>query len=422
MFIDRAKLDIRAGSGGNGAISFLRLKFMEHGGPDGGGGGRGGSVYFQASTSETTLFKFKYVKKIVADDGEKGMMKDRYGPSAEDIYVKVPVGTVVIEEETERILADLKEDGQIVLIAQGGRGGRGNATFKSSVNRSPKIAENGDPGEFKKVKLELKLLADVGLIGFPSVGKSSILSVISNAKPQIADYEFTTIVPNLGVVNQQNEAPFIVADLPGLIEGASQGKGLGLQFLRHIERCKVIIHVIDMSRDADPYESYVKINEELATYSEILLQKPTIIAASKMDEPGANDQLKKLKAKIKDIKIIPVSLLTNEGLEALVDEAFAMIKKYKPIEEKVEVVEEKVYAFDDTTPIFTIHRKEAHIFVLQGEEIEKQYKKFNLTSDQGLLSLLNYLRKIKVEDALEAKGIQEGDTVILCDFEFTYFG
>jgi GTP-binding protein len=177
-----------------------------------------------------------------------------------------------------------------------------------------------------------------------------------------------------------------------------------------------------MSREADPYESYVKINEELATYSEILLQKPTIIAASKMDEPGANDQLKKLNAKIKDIKIIPVSLLTNEGLEALVDEAFAMIKKYKPIEEKVEVVEEKVYAFDDTTPIFTIHRKESHIFVLQGEEIEKQYKKFNLTSDQGLLSLLNYLRKIKVEDALEAKGIQEGDTVILCDFEFTYFG
>jgi GTP-binding protein len=422
MFIDRVKLDIRAGKGGNGAISFLRLKFMEHGGPDGGGGGRGGSVYFQATTSETTLYQFKFTKKIVAEDGEKGQMKDRYGRSADDVYVKVPVGTIVIEDETNRILADLKEDGQVALIAKGGRGGRGNSTFKSSVNRSPKIAENGDPGEQRKVRLELKLLADVGLVGFPSVGKSSILSVISNAKPQIADYEFTTIVPNLGVVYQQNELPFIVADLPGLIEGASQGKGLGLQFLRHIERCKVIVHVIDMSREADPYKSYLTINEELQSYSEILLQRPTIIAASKMDEPLAQANLKKLKSKIKDKRIIPVSLLTGEGLEDLVDEAFALIKQFKPVEEKVEVIEEKLYKFDNTTPIFTIHRKESHIFILQGEEIETQYKKFNLSSDQGLLSLLNYLRKIKVEDALEAKGIQEGDTVILCDFEFTYFG
>jgi GTPase len=421
MFIDRVHLDVRAGKGGDGAISFLRLKFMEHGGPDGGGGGRGGSVYFQASTSETTLFKFKYQKKIIAEDGEKGQQRDRYGRSSEDIIVTVPIGTVIYDEETNQILADLKIDGQKALIAKGGRGGRGNATFKSSVNRAPKIAENGDPGEFHKLRLELKLLADVGLVGFPSVGKSSLLSVISNAKPLIADYEFTTLVPNLGVVHHRDEKPFIVADLPGLIEGASVGKGLGLHFLRHIERCRVIIHVIDMSRDTDPYQSYLTINNELASYSDVLLNKPTVIAASKMDEPLAEKQLKKLQKKIKDIKIIPISVLSHQGIDQLLDEAYTLLAKAQPIETKEEEVTERVYAFNQDVLPFTIHRKDAHTFVIQGEEVETQYKKFNLSSDQGLLSLLHYLRKLKVEDALEAKGIVEGDTVILCDFEFTYY-
>lgn len=422
MFIDRVHLDVQAGKGGNGAISFLRLKFMEHGGPDGGGGGRGGSIYFQASKSETTLFKFKYQRRIIAGDGENGQSKDRYGPSAEDQVILVPVGTVVYDATTNQVIADLTKEGDRVLIAKGGRGGRGNATFKSSVNRSPQIAENGAPGEKKKLLVELKLLADVGLIGFPSVGKSSLLSVVSNAKPEIADYAFTTLVPNLGVVTLDHEEPFIIADLPGLIEGASQGRGLGLTFLRHIERCKVIIHLVDMSLDDDPRERIDIIHEELKAYSPALLNRPMIIAASKMDEPNAMDNLTILKKKVKNIPIIPISILTHEGINELLKEALRLVKvaSMPTIDTKEEVISEKIYRYEDK-PIFHITRPKSNVFVIQGDAVETQYKKMNVTTDQGFLSLLQYLRKIKVEDALEKLGIQNGDTVILCDFEFTYY-
>ena len=420
MFIDRVTLEVKAGKGGDGAISFLRLKYMEHGGPDGGGGGRGGSVYFQASPSETTLYAFKYKKKISAEDGEKGGARDRYGKSAEDILISVPIGTLIYDAKTGALLADLIELHKPVLIAKGGRGGRGNATFKSSVNRAPRIAQNGDPGEKLTIRLELKLLADVGLIGFPSVGKSSLLAAVSNAKPAIADYEFTTLIPHLGVIQRKNENPYIMADLPGLIEGASLGKGLGLQFLRHIERCRVMVHVLDMASSRDPFEAFHTINHELSTYSPELLTRPTLLVASKMDEPGATEKLATLQKKLKDHIIYPLSLLAEEGLDDLMDAVYqTLLKTPSPVSSEEKRVSERIYTFEHEA-VFTILRPSEHLFILTGETIEQTYRKMNTSTDQGLLSLFRYLRDIRVEEALEAKGVQDGDTVRLCDFEFTY--
>ncbi len=421
MFIDRAQITVKAGKGGDGAISFLRLKFMEFGGPDGGGGGRGASIYFQASRSETTLYKFRYQRKIIAMDGDNGQSTDRYGKSAEDLIILVPIGTIVYDDETQQVIADLFEDGEKAMIVKGGRGGRGNATFKSSVNRSPRIAEKGALGETKKITIELKLLADVGIVGFPSVGKSSLLSVVSNAKPEIADYEFTTLVPQLGVVQRPEKAPFTIADLPGLIEGAHQGKGLGLNFLRHIERCRVLLHVVDMASHRDPVYAYQSILKELKAYAEDLLDKPTLIVASKMDEPAAEANLKKLKTFLKRKKIYPISVLSNEGIPELLD-AIELELSQQPITKKkvVQSPEEKIYTYQIPST-FKITKRSEHIFVIQGEEVEANYQKFNLSTDQGIMSLLQYLRKIKVEDALEKMGIKEGDTVIIGEFEFTYY-
>ena len=420
MFIDRAHLLVKAGKGGDGAISFLHLKFMDYGGPDGGGGGRGGSVYFEASRSETTLYQFKYKKKIIADDGEKGGARDRYGKSAEDVFIRVPVGTIVYNADTNAMIADLTKDGQRVLVAKGGRGGRGNSSFRSSVNRAPRIAQNGDQGEHVSIRVELKLLADVGLVGFPSVGKSSLLAQVSNAKPEIADYEFTTIVPHLGVIQRAYEDSYIMADLPGLIEGAADGKGLGLHFLRHIERCRVILHVIDMGSHRDPFAAYQLINQELASYSPVLLERPTLIVASKMDEPHALEKLDTLKKQMKGFTIYPISLLSEEGIEPLMQAVYETLKLAPlPAHQLEENVKEKVYRFIES-PLFDIERTGEHVFVLKGQPIEEQYRKFNLSSDQGMLTLYRYLSEIKVEEALEQRGIQDGDTVILCDFEFTY--
>jgi len=421
MFIDRAQISVKAGKGGDGAISFLRLKFMEYGGPDGGGGGRGASIYFQASRSETTLYKFRYQRKIIALDGDDGQSTDRYGKSAEDLIILVPIGTVVYDDETQQIIADLSEDGETALIVKGGRGGRGNATFKSSVNRAPRIAEKGAPGEARKITIELKLLADVGIVGFPSVGKSSLLSVVSNAKPEIADYEFTTLVPQLGVVQRPEKSPFTIADLPGLIEDAHKGKGLGLNFLRHIERCRVILHVVDMASHRDPVYAYQSILNELQAYGEDLIEKPTLIVASKMDEPSAEENLKKLKTFLKRKKIYPISVLSNEGIPELLDAIEVELSKHPVTKKKVqESAEEKIYTYQ-TPSKFKITKRSPHIFVIQGEEVETTYQKFNLSTDQGIMSLLQYLRKIKVEDALETMGILEGDTVVIGEFEFTYY-
>lgn len=427
MFIDRARVYIKAGKGGNGMIAFHREKFVERGGPSGGDGGKGGSIYFTADSGLTTLIDFKYRKKIVAGDGENGHGKKMYGKYADDIYIKVPVGTVVIEEGTNRIIADFTKHGQTELIAKGGRGGRGNAKFATSVNQVPRIAENGEPGEEFNAKIELKLLADVGLVGFPSVGKSTLLSVVSSAKPEIADYHFTTIVPNLGVVEVGNKDSFVMADLPGLIEGAHQGKGLGLQFLRHIERCRVLIHVIDMAMvdGRNPMEDFEIINNELKQYGLKLLERPMIIAANKMDDESAWLVLDEFKKVYGDkYEIYPISALTKEGIDKLLYRANELVKQtpeFSLIDDEKLDKDKVIYEYKENDPGFSIHHPEQNVWVIKGDRIEKLFRMTNISDDQGLMYLLQTMRKMGIDDELERRGVKNGDTVRLCEFEFEYF-
>lgn len=427
MFIDRARVYIKAGKGGDGMIAFHREKFVERGGPSGGDGGKGGSIYFTADSGLTTLIDFKYRKKIIANDGEKGHGKKMYGKYADDIYIKVPVGTVVIEEGTNRIIADFTKHGQTEMIAKGGRGGRGNAKFATSVNQVPRIAENGEPGEEFNAKIELKLLADVGLVGFPSVGKSTLLSVVSSAKPEIADYHFTTITPNLGVVEVGNGDSFVMADLPGLIEGAHQGKGLGLQFLRHIERCRVLIHVIDMAMvdGRNPMEDFAIINNELKEYGLKLLERPMIIAANKMDDDSAWLVLEEFKKVYGDqYEIYPISALTREGIDKLLYRANELVKEtpeFSLLDDNKLEQDKVVYEYKENEPGFSIHHPEQNVWVIKGERVEKLFRMTNISDDQGLMYLLQTMRKMGIDDELERRGVKNGDTVRLCDFEFEYF-
>lgn len=423
MFIDRAVIEVRSGKGGDGAIAFLREKYRPNGGPAGGNGGRGGSVIFKATSHLNTLFNFRHSKAFIADDGEKGGIKNQFGKYADDLIVEVPIGTVVFEEKDHKYLGDLNEDGKTLLVAKGGRGGRGNSFFKTPTNRAPKIAENGEPGENKRLILELKLLADVGLVGFPSVGKSTLLSVVSAAKPEIADYPFTTIVPNLGVVSTKDKRSFVMADLPGLIEGAHEGKGLGLQFLRHIERCRVIIHIIDMGETGrDPYNDYKVINNELKTYGFGLEKRPVILVASKMDEDGAEERLKEFKKHVKK-PIIPISALTEQGIEELIYQAADLIEKtpeFPLYSEDNEKLDSKLYTLEEEKE-FTIQRVDAHTFRILGDKIIKFYKMTNITTDDGMMVLMKRLRALKVDDELEKMGADDGDTVYLDDFAFDYY-
>ena len=424
MFIDRAVIEVRSGKGGDGMISFRREKYVAKGGPNGGNGGRGGSIYFVARQKINTLFNFRHSICIQAKDGEKGGTKLQYGKYAEDVYVEVPIGTVIYLEENHKFLGDLNEEGKTLLVAKGGRGGKGNACFKSSTNRVPRIAENGEPGERKRIILELKLLADVGLVGYPSVGKSTILSVVSSARPEIADYPFTTIIPNLGVVSTKDNRSFVMADLPGLIKGAHQGKGLGLQFLRHIERCRVIVHVIDMGPSGrDPYEDYLSINEELKLYGFGLENRPQILVASKMDEEGAKERLATFKKKAK-VEILPISSLLDEGIDELVFKCADLVEK-TPIfplvgSEDEEVLDTKVYQLEEEEKEFYIRRKDAHTFEIYGDKIVKYYKMCNTSTDDGMMRLITHLRRIGVDDELERMGAKDGDNVILDDFSFEY--
>ena len=423
MFIDRAIIEVRSGKGGDGAIAFLREKYVPKGGPAGGNGGRGGSIYLKANSSINTLFNFRHSKAFIADDGEKGGIKNQFGKYAEDMIVDVPVGTVVFLEEDHKFIGDLNEDGKILLVAKGGRGGRGNTCFKSPTNRVPRIAENGEPGERKRLILELKLLADVGLVGFPSVGKSTLLSVVSAAKPEIADYPFTTIVPNLGVVSLKDGRSFVMADLPGLIEGAHEGKGLGLQFLRHIERCRVILHIIDMSETGrDPYKDYQVINAELKDYGFGLEDRPTILIASKMDEEGADARLKEFKKHVKT-PIIPISALTDQGIEEALYKCMDLLEKtpiFPLYAKESEELDNKVYTLDDE-PEFTIQRLDAHHFRILGDKIIKFYKMTNISTDEGMMVLMKRIRALRIDDELERKGAEDGDTVYLDDFAFEYY-
>ena len=424
MFIDRAIIEVRSGKGGDGAIAFRREKYIAKGGPAGGNGGRGASVILRANSKINTLFNFRHSKCFIGPDGEKGGIKNQYGRGSTDIYIDVPVGTVVYEEKNHKFLGDLSTDGLELRVAKGGRGGRGNTCFKSSTNRVPRIAENGEPGEQKRLILELKLLADVGLVGFPSVGKSTLLSVVSSARPEIADYPFTTIIPNLGVVTSKDGRSFVMADLPGIIEGAHDGKGLGLQFLRHIERCRIIVHVIDMGESGrDPYSDYQIISKELKEYGFGLDKRPVIYVASKMDEEGALERLKAFEKKAK-VKCIPISALTEEGIDELVYKCVDLLEVtpiFPLFDAEEETLENKIYTLDDEEKEFDIKHPTAHTWEIVGDKIVKFYKMTNISTDDGMMKLLTHLRKLKVDDKLEELGAQDGDQVILDDFVFVYY-
>ena len=423
ILIDHAVVEVRSGKGGDGAIAFRREKYIPKGGPAGGNGGRGASVIFRASSAVNTLYNFRFSKVFIGPDGEKGGIKNQFGKHSPDVYVDVPIGTVVYLEDGHKFLGDLDYEGKTLLVAKGGRGGRGNTCFKSSTNRVPRIAENGEPGEKHRLILELKLLADVGLVGLPSVGKSTLLSLVSNARPEIADYPFTTVSPNLGFVNM-GENSFIMADLPGLIEGAHLGKGLGLNFLKHIERCRIIVHLIDMSDNGrDAYTDYQTINNELKEYGFGLEKRPVILVASKMDEEGSKEKLKAFKKKVKE-KIFEISAYTDEGLKPLLNkcvELLSVTPKFPLFDEEEKDIDTKVYTLEEEEKEFYIVKEKAHVYRILGDRIIKYYKMTNITTDEGLMKLLAHLRKIGIDDELERMGAEDGDEVILDDFTFDYY-
>lgn len=424
MLIDRAILEVRSGKGGDGAISFHREKNVPKGGPDGGNGGKGGSIFLTARRDVNTLLAYRHSKVIKAEDGEKGDKRLRAGHNAEDVTAIVPVGTVVTDEATGEVLADLSHEGDTVMVAKGGRGGRGNASFKSSRNRLPKIAGNGYPGEQKRLILELKLLADAGLIGFPSVGKSTLLNIVSKANVETADYPFTTLVPNLGVVTlDDGYTQFVLADMPGLIEGAHAGKGLGITFLRHIERCRVLIHMVSMSGERDAYDDYLKINEELKEYGADLDKRPQIVVATKMDEEGAEERKAEFDKKL-GFESIGISALTDHNVSLLMKKTYELIQKTPAFElyKKEEINPGvKVYdAHEKAKETFYLERPSEHLFIIKGEEVIKKYHLINLSYDSGIAALINYLDDLGINEALAKKGAVDGDTVRIEDFEFEY--
>ncbi len=422
MFIDRAKITVKSGKGGDGCIAFHHEKYIERGGPSGGNGGRGGSIYFKATDSQSTLINYRHARKVMACDGGKGLAKKMYGRGAEDIILEVPIGTVIFDAATNELLCDLSTKGQTYLAVKGGRGGRGNACFSSPRNRAPRIAENGLPGEEKVLILELKLLADVGLVGLPSVGKSTLLSVISSAKPEIADYPFTTITPQLGITYLDDGSSFCVADLPGLIEGASQGKGLGLTFLRHIERCRVIVHVLDMEHDS-PLEDFETINNELKTYGYHLIDRTTLVVCNKVEDEITLQKANKVKKALKDkYEVLFISSILHEGIKEMLYRINDLLKtapSFPIYEESHEDV--KIYDATKEKSEFEIIHPEAHLYVIKGEKIERTYSLINLSTDEGIMRLIGILRDLGVDDMLHKLGAQDGDTVKLCDFEFEYF-
>lgn len=425
MFVDKVKVYVKGGDGGNGQVSFRREKYVPDGGPAGGDGGRGASVVFEVEEGLRTLMDFRYQRHFKASRGEHGRPKNQHGKNAEDMVVKVPPGTTVIDAETEQVIADLTEHGQRAVIAKGGRGGRGNTRFATPANPAPEIAENGEPGQERDVILELKVLADVGLVGFPSVGKSTLLSVVSAAKPKIADYHFTTISPNLGVVETDDHRSFVMADLPGLIEGAHEGVGLGHQFLRHIERTRVIVHVIDMSalEGRDPYEDYLLINEELKQYNLRLMERPQIIVANKMDMPDSEANLEKFKEQLTaDYPIFPISAVTKQGLRELLLTIADKIEETPefPLYEETEESTRVLYKHTKADVPFVISRDDDGAYVLSGAQIEKLFKMTDFSREESIRRFSRQLRGMGVDDALRERGAKDGDIVRLLSFEFEF--
>lgn len=420
MFVDEAIVQLYAGDGGDGCMAFRREKYVAMGGPFGGNGGKGSDIIFEVDEGLNTLVDFKYKRIIKGNHGENGLGKGKHGKNAEDIIIKVPAGTIVTDYDTNLILADLTKDKEKAIIAKGGRGGRGNMAFATQNNPAPKFAENGEPGEYRKVKIELKLMADVGLVGMPSVGKSTIISKISASKPKIADYPFTTLKPNLGVVKGKDNYSFVVADLPGLIEGASLGSGLGDKFLKHVERTKVIAHVVDMSGYTnDPYNDYITINKELENFDKNLLKKKQIIIANKMDMPKSKENLEEFKTKVKD-PIYEVSAIKGEGLDKVIYVLSDILKSLPktPLYENEKFESHVIYKFKEEKPYKII--KENEDFVIKGDKIEKLFKMSRLDTDEAILRFSNKLKRMGIDDELREKGAKEGDIIKILDFEFEF--
>lgn len=426
MFVDQVKIYVKGGDGGNGMVAFRREKYVPKGGPAGGDGGHGADVIFIVDEGLRTLMDFRYQRHFKAPRGQHGMSKSQHGKNAEDMIIKVPPGTVVTDEDTGALIADLVHHGQTAVVAKGGRGGRGNCRFASPANPAPEIAENGEPGQERNIKMELKVLADVGLVGFPSVGKSTLLSVVSSARPKIAAYHFTTIVPNLGVVETDDHRSFVMADLPGLIEGAHQGVGLGHQFLRHIERTRVIVHVIDMSglEGRDPYEDYVTINEELKEYNLRLTERPQIVVANKMDIPESEENLKQFREKVgEEVQIFPISAVTRQGLRDLLFAVADLVEttpEFPLHDEEEDKPLRVVYKYQKEEPTFDITRDSDGTFVLSGFDLERLFKMTNFDREDSVRRFARQMRGMGIDEALRERGAQNGDIVKILDYEFEF--
>lgn len=427
MFVDRVKVHVKAGKGGDGIVAFRREKYVAFGGPSGGDGGRGGNIVFMVDEGRTTLLDLRYNKKMSAESGGNGKTKKMHGADGDDCIIKVPLGTLVKDNVSGRIIADLTRKGQKEIIAKGGKGGKGNFHFKSSKNTAPQYSELGEPGQELDVQVELKVLADVGLVGFPSVGKSTLLSVVSKAKPEIAEYHFTTIAPNLGMVQVPDGRSFVMADLPGLIEGASEGKGLGHQFLRHIERCRVIVHVVDMGANdgRDPVEDYRIINEELSSYEYRLMERPQIVLANKMDLEGAQDNLARFKETYPEVEVFETTTIIAEGLDPVLYRAADLLETTPQFplfnEEDVDGDAEGVlYKFEPEQPAFEIRNLGNHQWEVYGDEIEKSFKMSKLDNEEDIMRFARKMRKMGIDDALRNVGCEDGDTIAICDVEFEF--
>ena len=421
MFYDQAKIYVKGGDGGAGIVAFRREKYVPEGGPSGGDGGRGGAIIFVGDEGLRTLVDFRYKRHYKGDRGDNGQAKNMSGRSGEDFVLRIPVGTVVLNDDTGEVMADIIEHGQRVVVAAGGRGGRGNARFMSNTNKAPTLAENGEPGEEHWLRLELKLLADVGLVGFPNVGKSTLISKVSAAKPKIADYHFTTLVPNLGVVELEDGQSFVMADIPGLIEGAHSGAGLGHEFLRHTERTRLILHVLDISgsEERDPLEDFKTIQEELRLYSSELAKRPFLIVANKMDIPGAEDYLQRLKETVSgEQEIFAVSAATGVGLQPLLYR-IAQLLPDTPVPETFTLPAEHLVTKAQSDKRFEIMKEEG-VFVVSGKEIEKHVKMTFFESEAGVYRLQNILKAMGIDDALRAEGIKEGDKVEIAGISFDW--
>ncbi|MEA4847906.1 MAG: GTPase ObgE [Clostridiaceae bacterium] len=424
MFVDKAKIYVKAGNGGDGRVSFRREKYVPNGGPDGGDGGDGGDIVFIVDENMRTLMDFRYKRKHVAGNGEMGGTNNSSGKGAEDLYIKVPAGTILRDAETGALLGDLKNPGDKVIVAHGGKGGKGNQHFATPTRQAPRFAQPGEPGQERWIEMELKLLADVGLVGFPNVGKSTFLSIVTSAKPKIANYHFTTLVPNLGVVDLGSGRSFVIADIPGLIEGAHSGVGLGHDFLRHVERTKVLVHLLDASglEGRDPLEDFDKINEELKLYSEKLANKPQIVACNKMDIPAAKGNYGRIAEELgkRGYEVFAISAATRDGISPLMDRVYNLLENLKDVEEPVEEIVDLMYHSNTEDKPFNV-RKENGEFIVEGKLVEQLLASVNLDDNDSVKYFQKVLRKRGIVDELRQLGAKDGDTIRMLDLEFEYF-